>query len=605
MNRNPRLVPLLIATSIALVTAHNASALGLEDAVSSSAHVEPAAIAPGGAAVLRSTVVVGSAFHLYEESCSVSFELPKGGGRVGETRKPAGEMKIDSVTGEKMKLYEGTLEFSAALDVEPGAAPGRYPVRVLVDYQACTDRVCFFPRQDTLAIAFTVDPTAVAPVVATRASGDGIPAPQQVSSGEEYGAFARILGKNIWASLGMLWVFGLIASFTPCVLPMIPITVRIITTSSGGDRAKGVVLSVAYVLGIAAMYVSLGVSAGVFGGLFGAYLGNPWVIWTLVLIFAGLGLSSFGFYKLQLPSGVQMKLNTAGGGASAVGVFVMGLAGGLIAAPCVGPVLAGLILWIGQEGSPAIGALYMSAFSLGFGTLFLALGAGGNAVMPNAGAWMVAVERVLGTMLFAGALYFLDQVVEPGTFYVVLGCFLVVLGRWMALSKDDEETPFLLLRSAAGKLATAVGILAVLGTMLAEGWLMPRPIALGGAPVAVQAHEGIAWRRADEATIDSAIATGGPVVIDFTADWCIACKELDKLTFSNRAVAAEAARFTALQVDCTRSGSPEIKAVQSRFGVSSLPTVLFIDSTGRTIEGATVRGFVAAEEFLRRMRLVH
>ncbi len=284
---------------------------------------------------------------------------------------------------------------------------------------------------------------------------------------------------------------------------------------------------------------------------------------------------------------------------------MLGLAGGLIAAPCVGPVLAGLILWIGQEGSPAIGALYMSAFSLGFGTLFLALGAGGNAVMPKAGAWMVAVERVLGTMLFAGALYFIDQVVEPDTFYVVLGCFLVVLGRWMTLSKDDEETPFLLLRSAASKLATAVGIVAVLGTMITEGWLMPRPIALGGAPSAARAHEGIAWRAADEAAIDSAIAMGGPVVIDFTADWCIACKELDKLTFANEEVAAEAARFTALQVDCTRSSSPEIKAVQSRFGVSSLPTVLFVDSAGRTVEGATVRGFVAAEEFLRRMRSVH
>ncbi len=600
----PRPISILILALLPLLAGRPAAALGPEDAVESRARVVPPAIPPGSSAELRATVVVGPAFHLYEESCTVGFELPAGGGAVGATAKPRGEMKIDSVTGEKMRLYEGTLEFSAELEVGPEVAPGSYPVRVLVGYQACTERVCFFPRQDTLAIDFRVDPAAPVPVP-TEAGGEQLSAAPERAGGAEYGAFARILGKNLWAALGMLWIFGLVASFTPCVLPMIPITVRIITTTSGGDRTKGVVLSVVYVLGIAAMYVTLGVSAGTFGGLFGAYLGNPWVIWSLVAVFAVLGLSSFGFYKLQLPGGLQTRLSTAGGGASAFGVFLMGLAGGLIAAPCVGPVLAGLILWIGQEGSPALGALYMGAFSLGFGTLFLALGAGANAAMPTAGAWMVGVERVLGTLLFAGALYFLEQVVEAATFYVALGVFLVVLGRWMALSSEDSETPFLLLRSAFGKLVGAAGIFAVLGTFAHQGWLLPRPLLGVGGSAVVAGHPEIAWQAGGAAEIDAAMASGGPVIIDFTADWCIACKELDKLTFSDPAVVAEARRFTALKVDCTRSADDAVKEVQRRFQVSSLPTVLLVDSQGRIAAGETVRGFVDAEELLRRMRTIH
>ncbi len=597
----------------------SAEALGPVKVLDLSAQSDPASVAPGGQAVLRVQALVGPQYHLYEESTNLSVEFPKGGAALrGKIKKPRGTLKMDSVTGEKMLLYEGRLEFGATLAVEAAAAPGVLPVRVLIDYQACTDATCFFPTQDTLLYSLQVDPQGghapLKPLSATENAGFGTgngaegdaSSAATAGAGAEYGAFARVLGRSLPAALGLLWVFGLIASFTPCVLPMIPITVRIITTTSGGDRKRGVLLSVVYVLGIAATYVTLGVSAGVFGGLFGAYLGNPWVIWTLILVFAALGMSSFGFYKIALPSGLQLRLNTAGGGASVVGVFVMGLAGGLIAAPCVGPVLAGLILWIGQEGSPALGALYMSAFSLGFGTLFLILGAGGNAVMPKAGAWMIGVERVLGTMLFAGALYFLNQVVEPTTFAVVLGAFLVILGRWMAPSPGEAESSFLLLRSGLGILVTAVGLLAVLGTVAMNGWFLPRPLFLGGGGVesVAPAHAGIQWQAADEARVDLALRSGEPVLIDFTADWCIACRELEKMTFADAAVVAEAKRFTALQVDCTRSKDPAIQAIQARFGVNSLPTVLMIGSDGERVAGATVRGFLEPEAFVERMRSV-
>jgi thiol:disulfide interchange protein DsbD len=609
---------LLLLLLLAVVPFSAARALGPGKVLDLSAQCDPAPVAPGGKAVLRVRAQVGPEFHLYEESTNLSLEFPKGGAVLSrDVQKPRGVMKIDSVTGEKTLLYEGRLEFLAAVDVEAGAAPGTLPVRILIDYQACTDATCFFPTQDTLLYAISVDPLgasvpskALPPATASVdpvESTNGVQGSGATTGGEEDGAFARVLGRSLPTALGLLWVFGLIASFTPCVLPMIPITVRIITTTSGGDRKRGVLLSIVYVLGIAATYVTLGVSAGMFGGLFGAYLGNPWVIWTLILVFAALGMSSFGFYKIALPSGLQMKLNTAGGGASTIGVFVMGLAGGLIAAPCVGPVLAGLILWIGQEGSPALGALYMSAFSLGFGTLFLILGAGGNAVMPKAGAWMIGVERVLGTMLFAGALYFLNQVVEPTTFSIVLGTFLVVLGRWMAASPGESESSFLLLRSGLGVLVTAAGLLAVLGTIAINGWLLPRPLLFGGGAVesGAPAHVGIPWQAADEARVDLALAAGRPVLIDFTADWCIACRELDKITFSDAAVATEAQRFTALQVDCTKSKEPAIRAIQARFGINSLPTVLMIGGDGEIVSGATVRGFLEPESFLSRMRAVH
>lgn len=405
-------------------------------------------------------------------------------------------------------------------------------------------------------------------------------------------AFTRALAKGPgYAALAAL-VGGLLVSLTPCVYPMIAVTVSVFGAREARSRAQGVLLSLAFVLGIVAMFVPLGLVAGLTGGMFGAVLQSKWVIVGISVLFLAMAASMFGAFEFTLPSSLTNKLATVGG-IGMKGAFVLGLVCGVIAAPCTGPVLTGILTWIAKTQSAGLGALAMAAFAIGLGAPFFLVGA--FAVqLPKSGRWMVHVKSLLGIVLVVVALWFLasafpamTKLVVPTSTFLAAAAGAVLLGLLLGAVHRSFEEP-----GAAAKLRKGVGIL--LTTVGAFAFIagLSKPTRT------------LAWEQLSVADARAKAATEKrPLLLDFTAAWCGACKELDKHTFSEASVAQEAGRFVAVKVDATDDEDPVVAATMKEHKVVGLPTVLVYDSTGA--EAVRCTDFVAAKPFLDAIKSVN
>ena len=389
---------------------------------------------------------------------------------------------------------------------------------------------------------------------------------------------------------------GVLTSLTPCVYPLIPITVSIFGAREASSRRHAMALSGLYVLGIALMYSALGVGAALTGKAFGSVMQNPLVIGGVALVFATMAASMFGAFELQLPASWQAKLQGVGG-AGYLGALAMGLVSGIIAAPCTGPVLAATLAFVATKGSVAFGVGIMFAYALGLGLLFFLIGAF-SISLPKSGAWMDTVKSVFGVALLAAAGVFLKDTVPS-----LQPIFLAT--RTAALAAAGLAGAGVLLGAFSGsfhggsafhRLAKGAGVALVVGGIVyASGAASARSRARG---------EHLAWHfHQDEmAAIAQARAQGKPVIIDFWADWCTACKELDKTAWSDPRVQAAAGRFVTLKMD----GSQDTDAFQKvfeKYAVVGMPTVLFIDSSGREVP-QRITGAVEAEEMLKYLESV-
>jgi thioredoxin:protein disulfide reductase len=394
-----------------------------------------------------------------------------------------------------------------------------------------------------------------------------------------YGIAGGILGS---------YLGGLLVSLTPCVYPMIVITVSVFGANPTESRRRAMFLSLSFVLGLCAMYTPLGVVAGLTGGLFGAALASPWVLGGIVLILLGLAASMFGFWELALPSSLQTRLSTVGG-VGFWGAFLMGLVAGILAAPCAGPVTIALLTFVGTSGDPVGGALYFFFYALGIGTLFFLVGAFALS-LPMAGRWTEWVKSVFGVVILVMAGWYLRLLI-PGAndvawnelWAMIAGGVAVVLGLALGavhLSPAGEGWAVRFRKIAAVLLVAAGATVIVLGLFAVEVELIP-------------------WRDDYEAAEVEARSQGRPIVIDFTADWCGACQELAHQTFADRSVAAEAERFATIRVDATRQ-TEEIERYMERFRVAGLPTVIVIDSSGE--ESGRITEFVPPERMLELLR---
>ena len=342
-------------------------------------------------------------------------------------------------------------------------------------------------------------------------------------------------------------------------------------------------------LGIAAMYSALGVGAALTGKAFGSVMQNPWVIGFVALVLAAMAASMFGAFELQLPPSWQARLSGVGG-AGRAGAFAMGLVSGIIAAPCTGPVLAAALTFVAAKGSVAFGFSIMFVYALGMGLLFFLIGAFSIA-LPKSGPWMDTVKSVFGVALLAAALLFLEDAI-PGA----RGLFVATQGAALAAAAAAAAGVLLgalhggfagpSLRSAAKGAGVA---LLVGGIVYAAG--------VAGARERRRAAEGFAWLHEEPSTLVLAKAEGRPVIIDFWADWCVACKELDRTAWSDPRVQQEAARFLAVKVDGT-DDTPAFQALSEKYGIVGMPTVVFIDARGREVP-LRVTAAVDAEEMLR------
>ena len=403
--------------------------------------------------------------------------------------------------------------------------------------------------------------------------------------------FANALARGPLYAGVAAFASGFLVSLTPCVYPMVAVTVSVFGAKQVSSRMQGALLSAAFVAGIVAMFVPLGVVAGLTGSFAGAILQSPWVIVGLSALFLMMAAAMFGAFELDLPSGLKNRLAQVGGSGYA-GAFVLGLACGPIAAPCTGPFLTGILAWITKTQSAGLGALAMAAFALGLGVPFFLVGA--FAVqLPKSGRWMVHVKSTLGLILIVVALYFLNnafgflaKVANPSPRFLGIAAGAALLGLGLgAVHKSFEG-------DTTEKASKGVGVLltSIAATLFIVGATTPK---------ATLVWEHVALRDARK----QALGAQRPLIVDFGAAWCGACKELDKITFAREDVRREAGRFLAVKVDATNDEDPEVTATMSDYQVVGLPTVLVFDSKGN--EAIRYTDFVEPDQFLTAIKKVN
>jgi thioredoxin:protein disulfide reductase len=414
---------------------------------------------------------------------------------------------------------------------------------------------------------------------------------QAASATPEAGdAFTRALAKGpLYAALAA-FAGGFVVSLTPCVYPMVAVTVSVFGASQAKSRFQGAALSAAFVLGIVGMLVPLGVIAGQSGQIFGAVLQSKIVVVGIAVLFLVLSSAMFGAFEFALPSALTNRLAVMGG-IGYKGAFALGMACALIATPCTGPVLTGILTFIANTRSSALGAGAMTAFGLGLGVPFFLVGAFAIQ-LPKSGAWMVHVKSVLGIGLVAFALHFLSTAFPvltkyAGSSWPFFGAMagLVVLGALLGAVHREFAEP-----GVGVKIAKGLGIVLLSGGLFLgiEGAIKPADVVI--------------WEHHLETARGRAQRENRPMLVDFGAAWCAACKELDKVTFSSPLVAPEMARFVNVKVDATNADDPNVEAALASFKVRGLPTVVLFDSSGK--EAARYNDFIPPERFLPAIRAI-
>jgi len=399
---------------------------------------------------------------------------------------------------------------------------------------------------------------------------------------------ANLFSSNIGSTLAQrglpltllaIFVLGLALNLTPCVYPLIPITIGYFGSQSGGSRGHRVALSTLYVLGIAITYSALGVFSALSGKLFGAWLQLPAVLIFFALLMLVLASSMFGLFEITVPHFIS---DRSGGQAGLAGALVMGLLIGIVAAPCVGPFVISLLALVAQLGSPLLGFLMFFVLSLGLGVPYLLLGIFSSAAgsLPRSGMWMVQVKKAMGFILIAMAFYFIRPLIGDNAFRYGVAASLLV------------GAIFLFASSAPGArvLRMAIAIL-----LLVAGVAFAIPKRHGSA---------VSWDNFDARSLAAASAAHKPVIIDFYADWCIPGKELDEKTFSNPDVASELDRFTRVKADLTKPEDPEVQKLTKQYQIVGVPTLIFLDSSGHELNAPRLIGFEPPQQFLARLKQV-
>jgi thioredoxin:protein disulfide reductase len=395
---------------------------------------------------------------------------------------------------------------------------------------------------------------------------------------------------------GWLWAYasvfvgGFLTSLTPCVYPLIPITVSLFgARDEKSSRGRALALAAAYVGGIGAMYSGLGLFSALAGRAFGSYMASPWVMVPIAILFAAMAASMFGAFELALPSGLQQRLTSVGGKGFG-GAFMMGLVGGLIAAPCTGPVLASVLAYVATTRSMLVGATLLFTYALGMGVLFFVIAAFAIG-LPKSGAWMDMVKSVFGIVMVVAALYFLRNVIPPlrrygsgSDLFIAIQGALVIGG--LALGGVHQSFYERKWRKSAGIALIAAGSFGIVSWSLA-----PKAEA--------QAHE-LAWIRGADETLAKAREQQRPAVLDFYADWCLPCKELELKTFSNPKVASELTRRALGKVDCTTDDDPEVAAAKEKFKAETLPTLVLLRPDGTVLH--KIDHFVGPDDLLKLLR---
>jgi thiol:disulfide interchange protein DsbD len=551
-------------------------------------------------------LVIAPNHHIYKDQVKVESGVPAQF-TITSLALPAGKIKLDQFLEKEVELYEGQLQAKLFLQASKDIPAGSYNIKLKVHYQGCSDKICFAPKIEEFTLPVQVEPASWGVAGSQKEEKPIPPASKPVKKVEAGGFQKTIKSRGIFVSLVLIFLAGVGLSFTPCVYPMIPITIAVIGGQATGDQSAGrkpltaFFLSLIYVLGIAIVYSAMGVAAASTGALFGTALQSPWVIGFVVAVFIGLALSMFGVYYLRMPSFISDRMGT-GARKGIIGVFIMGLVSGIVASPCIGPALASLLVYIASTGNKFMGFWMLFVFAWGLGVLLIVLGTFSGAIksLPKSGGWMETVERIFGLLLIGAALYYLRLIISESAFIIILGLFLIITavfsGGFDRLT--HESTNFHRARKAFGLIVFIFGTYFLVGHLMIKGLILP-PFSATTPAQSVTTQEKINWVVSEEEGLKQARMEGKPAMIDFWASWCAACMEFEKITYTDPEVIKELKKFVNIKIDCTNTSDPKIKQLWEKYGIVGLPTIVFVNKDGTVDSDKTITGFVNAQEFLR------
>ncbi len=543
--------------------------------------------------------------YLYRDKWVV--RLPQTNGvTAGDVELPVGQIKQDNFFGEVKAVYG-----QADIRIPLKRADLNQPAELLLEigWQGCAEGLVCYPPETK---GFKV----VLPAIQAGQSKDAftltetlVPDAAPVDISEQDRIASTLAQGNVMLTLLSFLGFGLLLAFTPCVFPMIPILSGIIVGQQDLTPRKAFLLSLTYVLAMALTYTLAGVMAGLFGQNLQATFQNPWVLGVFSGIFVLLALSMFGFYELQMPAGIQSRLTTISNqqaGGSLLGVALMGALSALIVGPCVAAPLAEALVYIGQSGDAVLGGAALFALSLGMGIPLLLIGTSAGKWLPKAGGWMETVRAAFGVLLLAVAIWLLERVLPASATLLLWAALLVVSSVYMGVFSHLPEGG-----SGWRKFWKGIGIL-----LLLQGSLLVAGSAIGGGHASIlhplkglglgqtQANPTLAFQTvANLDALQQALqgAKGNPVMLDFYADWCTSCKEMEANTFPDTAVQAALQGVVLLKADVTRNTADD-KAMMRQFKVVGPPATLFFSREGEERVGSRQVGFLAADAFAAHVR---
>lgn len=561
-------------------------------------------------------------YHLYRDRIKVG--LADTDAKITSGSIPEGKEVDDPGIGKTQVFYH-------ALDAKIGIQPGKSDSAVVVaGSQGCADiGLCYPPIEHAWKVNFktgAVEPLETAPkttlekVVSlpngTQSTSAETPAPVQTAPVQRSQTDAithELQTGSLWTIILGFLVIGLLLAFTPCVFPMIPILAGII--AGQGEKIttrKAFVLSVVYVLAMAVTYTVAGVLAGLFGSNLQAAFQNPWILTAFAGIFVALAFSMFGFFELQLPSALQSKImqvqNNQQGG-TLVGVAIMGLLSALIVGPCMAPPLAGALIYIGQTGDAVLGGTALFAMSIGMGLPLIIVGTLGGKFLPRAGAWMDAVKNVFGVLMLGVAIWMLERIVPDIVAQALWGVLLIGAAVYLSATDPLKEAAsgWSRLWKALGVILLIWGSLIMVGVAAGGKGSVFTPLAglslgsqSGGSaqPTAALSFTPVTNLADLNAKLAQAKAEGKPVMLDFYADWCVSCKEMEHNTFSDPTVIAQLKPFVLLQANVTANNEDD-KALFKRFGVLGPPTIVFFNAKGEEQKAQQVVGYEPPQTFMK------
>jgi len=544
--------------------------------------LQPDGVSRGDATPIDARLVIAAGWHINAHQpnepflipTELSFTLPEGVS-VEPPNYPNPESRsFKFAPGKILLVHEGTVRIGTKLLVAPDYGGTEIRISAALRYQACNDTTCSPPS--------TVRTELVVPVRDGSNVGSGTTSSPRIDKALHLDV-ARWLGeRGLLITVLFVAFLGLGLNLTPCVYPLISVTVAYFGTQGHHHTLRIAILAFLYVLGIAISFATIGIVASLSGGMFGALLQKPAVLVAVAALMIVLALSSFGLYQFQPPGWLMQKASGAAPGF--LGAFLMGLTMGVVAAPCIGPVVVGLLVFVGSRQDPILGLELFLALGIGMGLPYLALAmvAGSLKALPRSGDWLIWVERAFGFILVGLAAYFVAPLFPRSVGRLLVPLVVGAAGFYLGFLDRAGRTLryFRLVQRAAGLSAIAISL-----------WLVQPPAA----------QTTIRWTPFTTEALELAQAAGQPVLIDFIADWCIPCHEMDGTTFADSDVQIASERFATLRADLTAE-TPENTALIERYDVKGVPTLLFFDSMGN--EAERLVGFVTADDLLSTLQRV-